>query len=169
MISREEFLKSLLNECTIILHLYEKIPADAFDFRPSEKQRSMTDLLRYLAVCGTASMHVITNGSDWKTWKPFTDRSLTMEPKDFPAAMNLQMEEITKTINSIPEPDFHSVIVKHPAGEEMPLGIGLMRMSYSWLLAYRMQLFLYLKQVGITEIGTSNAWAGRDRQQPVGK
>jgi hypothetical protein len=169
MISREQFLQSIEKETSIIKHLYEKIPADAFDFRPSEKQRSMIELLRYLSVCACASMHVITNGSDWKTWKPYTDRSAAMEPKDFFAAMDLQLEEITKMLAAIPEEDFLTKEVKHPTGEEMTLGLGLMRMPYTWLVAYRMQLFLYLKQVGVADLHTSNAWAGRDRTPPVAK
>lgn len=167
MISREHLLESLRKETSVIKHLYEKIPADAFDYRPTEKQRSVLELLRYLSVCGAASMHVITNGSDWKTWKPFTDRSANMEAKDFPAAMDLQMKEMTDMLNAIPEEDFMNKEVKHPTGDLMPLGAGLIRMPFSWLTAYRMQLFLYLKQVGVTEIGTSNAWHGRDRTPPA--
>ncbi|HET6990848.1 MAG TPA: hypothetical protein VFJ43_05965, partial [Bacteroidia bacterium] len=98
MISREDFLQSLLKETRVIRHLFEKIPTDAFDYRPSEKQRSMLELLRYLTVCGCASMHVITTGSDWKTWKPYTDRSAEMQAKDFLAAMDLQDEEMKKMI-----------------------------------------------------------------------
>ncbi|CAN5203152.1 hypothetical protein BH09BAC5_BH09BAC5_13710 [soil metagenome] len=164
MISREQFLDSLLNECSIINHLAEKIPADTYDFRPSEKQRSMLELLRYLSVCGSASMFVITKESDWKTWKPFTDRSLNMQPENFAAEMELQAAEMTQMMAAIPEEDFLNKEVKHPTGSLMPLGVGLMQMSYSWLVAYRMQLFLYLKMVGVTDIGTSNAWAGRDRK-----
>jgi len=169
MISREQFLVSLQKECSIIQHLYEKIPSGSFDYRPSEKQRSMTELLRYLAVCGSASMHVMLNGSDWKLWKPYTESSATMDPADFPEALAFQMDEMSRMLSLIPEEDFLTKEVKHPTGELMPLGVGLMRMSYSWLVAYRMQLFLYLKQVGVSEIGTSNAWAGRDRTPPVAK
>jgi hypothetical protein len=169
MISREQFLVSLQKECSIINHLYEKIPTGAFEYRPSEKQRSMIDLLRYLAVCGSASMHVMLNGSDWKLWKPYTESSVAMEAKDFPMAMAHQFDEMSIMLTSIPEDDFLTKEVKHPTGELMPLGVGLMRMSYSWLVAYRMQLFLYLKQVGVMDIGTSNAWAGRDRTPPVAK
>ncbi len=169
MISREQFLQSLLKETSIIRHLFEKIPADTFEFRPSEKQRSMLELLRYLAVCGSASMHVITNESDWKTWKPYTESSATMEPQDFLEAMDQQDAEMTRMLNAIPEEDFLNKEVKHPAGEVMTLGIGLVRMPFSWLAAYRLQLFLYLKQVGVVDIGTSNAWGGRDRTPPVAK
>jgi len=169
MISRQHFIDSLLKECDICKHLYEKIPQDAFDFRPSEGQRSMIELLRYLSVCGSASMHVITNGSDWKLWKPYTETAATMSPEGFPAAMDKEAEEMTKMINAIPEEDFLNLEVKHPGGEAMPLGLGMLRMPFSWLVAYRMQLFLYLKQIGVPEIGTSNAWRGKDKTPPVAK
>ncbi len=169
MISREQFLDALLKECQICKHLYSKIPADAFDFRPTEGQRSKLELLRYLAVCGSASMNVLINDSDWKLWKPYTDSVSTMTPEEFPAAMDRQAEEMTKMMNSIPEEDFMNREVKHPTGTTMPLGAGLMRMSYSWLVAYRMQLFLYLKQAGVPDLHTSNAWAGKDRTPPVAK
>lgn len=169
MISREQFIQSLEKEISIIKHLSEKIPADTYDFRPSEKQRSMIELLRYLSVCGSASMHVITNGSDWKLWKPYTDRALTMEAKDFAAAMDLELEEIKTMLAAIPEADFLTVEAKHPTGEVMTLGLGLIRMTYTWLAVYRMQLFLYLKQVGVSELTTSNAWQGKDRTPSVAK
>lgn len=168
MISREQFIESLLKECEICKHLYTKIPADKFEFRPSESQRSKLELLRYLAVCGSASMHVMLHDSDWKLWKPYTDSVSNMTPEEFPAAMDRQAEEMKKMMNSIPEEDFLTKEVKHPTGATMPLGVGLMRMSYSWLVAYRMQLFLYLKQVGVPDLHTSNVWNGVDRK-PVAK
>ena len=170
MISCEDFLQSLLKETRVIRHLFEKIPSDQFNFRPTEKQRSVLELLRYLSVCGCASMHVITHGSDWKTlWKPYMDRSANLEPKDFLAAMDLQDEEMRNMMHAIPEKDFMNLEVKHPTGDMMTLGIGLVRMPFQWLTAYRFQLFLYLKQAGVIDIGTSNAWHGRDRTPPVAK
>ena len=52
MISRQQFLDSVSREINIIKHLYTKIPAGTLDFRPSEKQRSTMELLRYLAASG---------------------------------------------------------------------------------------------------------------------
>lgn len=165
MVTRQQILDSITKECTIIKHLYSKIPADSFDFRPSEKQRSTTELLRYLAVCGSASMHVMLNGSDWKLWKPYTEKSAELQPEEFTAAMDTQLAEITRMLNAIPEADFFEKEVKHPTGEAMTLGLGIIRMPLSWLTAYRMQLFLYAKQAGATELGTSNNWMGADRQK----
>lgn len=165
MINRQQFLECVLSECNISKHLFSKIQADAYDFRPTENQRSTSELLRYLAVCGSASMHVMLNNSDWKTWKPYTERISEMKPEDFPAAMDAQMAEITRMINSVAEEDFTAKEAKNPMGETMTLGLGLIRMTLGWLTAYRMQLFLYAKQSGAPEIGTSNNWAGTDRQK----
>ena len=129
MISRENFIKALQKECEICKHLYTKIPADNFDFRPTEGQRSKLELLRYLAVCGSASMHVMLHDSDWKLWKPYTDAVSTMTPEEFPAAMDRESEEMTKMMLSIPEEDFLTKEVKHPTGTTMPLGAGLMSPS----------------------------------------
>lgn len=163
MITRQQALDSILQECEIIKHLYTKIPADAFDFRPTEGQRSTLELLRYLAICGSAPLHVMLNDSDWKTWKPYTESVQQMTAEEFPAAMEKQKEEITRMINSIPEEDFATKEVKRPTGEVMTLGLGIIRMPLSWLTAYRMQLFLYAKQSGAPDLATSNNWSGMDR------
>ncbi len=164
MISRQDFLDALMKEVHICKHLYTKIPKDAFDFRPSEGQRSTLELLRYLAVCGSASMYVMLNGSDWKLWKPYTEKSINMNAEDFIEAMENQAAAMKEMLDAIPEDYFFTQDVKHPNGAEMKLGLGLMTMPYAWLVAYRMQLFLYLKQIGVTDIGTSNVWGGADRK-----
>ena len=168
MLSKTDFIISIQKEIEISKHLYSKIPSDGFDFKPTENQRTTLELLRYLSMCGCASTDVLVHDSDWKLWKPYGEKSATLKGEDFPAAMDEQGAIIIKMIEGIPEGDFHSRIVKHPSGEEMPLGIGLIRMPYSWLVAYRMQLFLYLKQMGI-DIGTSNNWRGKDKAPPVAK
>ncbi|HTL80828.1 MAG TPA: hypothetical protein VL651_03940 [Bacteroidia bacterium] len=168
MLSKNDFISSVQKEIDIIKHLYVKIPSDAFDFKPTENQRTTLELLRYLSMCGIASTDVLLHDSDWKLWKPYAERAASMTAEQFCAAMDEQGAEMKKMIEAIPEKDFHSRMVKHPAGEEMLLGIGLIRMPYSWLVAYRMQLFLYLKQLGI-DIGTSNNWRGKDRTPPVAK
>jgi hypothetical protein len=38
----------------------------------------------------------------------------------------------------------------------------LLETTVKFLCAYRMQLFLYLKQMGVEGLGTAHAWAGRD-------
>lgn len=167
MLTRNDVLESILKECRISKHLFTKIPEDAFDFKPTENQRTTTGLLRYLSVCGIASLQVMLHDSDWSHWKQYGDVAKEMKPEDFPAAMDKQMAEIEDTFNAIPDSDFQTVMVKHPTGIEMTLGAGILNMTLSWLTAYRMQLFLYAKQSGAHDIGTSNNWSGADRPAKV--
>lgn len=87
-----------------------------------------------------------------------------MAAENFIEAMETQAAMMKEMLDAIPEDYFMTKDVKHPNGAEMKLGIGLMTMPYAWLVAYRMQLFLYLKQIGVADIGTSNVWAGADRK-----
>jgi hypothetical protein len=44
----------------------------------------------------------------------------------------------------------------------MSLGAAIMNSSVKFLAAYRMQLFLYIKQLGRQELSTVQNWGGRD-------
>lgn len=160
MISNQQYLHALVKECNICKHLHSKFPEGSADFRPTPGQRSTTELLRYLSVCGVASLTVMLNDSDWKLFRTFTARVENMTFEEFPETMDRQIEEIKTLYASIPEADFTGKIAKHPNGEEMQLGEALIRMTYSWMVAYRMQLFLYAKQCGAHDLKTSDNWFG---------
>ena len=164
MLTRNDIREAILKECRISKHLFTKIPEGMYDYKPTENQRSMTGLLRYLSVCGIASLQVMLHNSDWGQWKVYGDAAKEMKPEDFPEAMDKQMAEMERVFDAIPDADFQEVKVKHPTGTEMTLGAGILNMTLSWLTAYRMQLFLYAKQAGAHEIGTSNNWTGVDRK-----
>lgn len=169
MISRQDLIDNLTRECSICSHLYTKIPDTAFDFRPTAGQRSTLELMRYLSICGIAPLHIMLNGSDWSQWKSFGEKSAALVAADFPAAMAQQADDMRKMFDRISDDQFLSLEVKHPRGEVMKLGTGIVRMPLSWLVAYRMQLFLYAKQSGAQDIGTSNNWSGIDRPAPAQK
>lgn len=161
MISKSALEASILQECTICKHLHGKIPQDAFDYRPSEGQRSTLELLRYLAMVGVATMKTFVSG-DWSGWRQYSVRTATMTPEEFPATMDLQMEEIREIFAGLSEEDLETRIVHLPTGIEMPLGAALMEAVLKWFTAYKMQLFLYAKASGAENISTSNCWRGMD-------
>lgn len=53
-----------------------------------------------------------------------------------------------------------------PWGEPVKAGAALINMPLKCLVAYRMQLFLYAKLVGLTELGSANCWVGVDMPDP---
>ena len=52
VLTKPELIGLLQNEIRILLHLITKIEPNAVDYRPTEKQRSTIEWLRYLAVMG---------------------------------------------------------------------------------------------------------------------
>lgn len=54
VLTRQELIESLQNEVRILVHLCGKVEPSMLDYRPTHKQRSTIELLRYLAVMGPA-------------------------------------------------------------------------------------------------------------------
>src|ERR1041384_306999 len=52
VLTKAELIASLQNEVRILLHLASKIDRAQLDYRPTPKQRSTLELLRYLSIMG---------------------------------------------------------------------------------------------------------------------
>jgi len=48
MFTKQDIINSLTRENVIIKHLYEKAAPEMMDYKPSEKQRSIRELLIYM-------------------------------------------------------------------------------------------------------------------------
>src|SRR4051812_18184084 len=100
MITRNELLESIIEQCNICKHLYTKVPEGGFDYRPTPGQRSTVELLRFIATCGIAPIKVMLEGN-WAAYHPYTERVANMTPEEFPAAMDLQIEEIREAFAAL--------------------------------------------------------------------
>ena len=161
MITKDQLAAAMIRECDICLHLFSKLPLGAVDYRPSEKQRSMLDLLRYLTISGVAGMDCMAH-ADWKRFGSFSERAKEMPFEGFPAAMSTQKAEIEAFFAGVSEEALEAQEAPMPGGANVPLGVAILNGPFKWLAAYKMQLFLYAKGAGATELGTSNAWRGAD-------
>jgi hypothetical protein len=163
ILKKAELLNALKTELHVLLHLASKI--DAPDYRPSPKQRSTVELMRYLAIMGPIHLRAVLKDSfvmdewvaAWKTGIPAT--------KDI--SLEAAIDEI-KTHAALFTSLLDNVSDEHLCGEIAMFGHKNSRASMilslvvSHYAAYRMQLFLYLKATGHDELGTMNLWAGRD-------
>ena len=52
VLTKPELVAALQNEARILLHLAGKIDRSKLDYRPTPKQRSMFELLKYLSMMG---------------------------------------------------------------------------------------------------------------------
>lgn len=162
MMSKEEFIKSCAHEARCIKHIATKIPEDQYEYKPTPVQRSMTELLRYLACCASSPLCNMRDGN-WDAAEALEKEVENLDVrKDFAAAMDKQQEFIAKTINAFKDSDFAKVDREMPWGAPCKLGQGLINTVLKPLVAYRMQLFLYVKASGRHDIGPAQCWVGVD-------
>ncbi len=152
---------ALCHECDVITHLASKLPAGSDDYRPSPGQRSTLELLRYLAACGIGGARAM-HDRDWAGYKECAARVEKMPAKEFPAAMARQKQELVALLGGLSDKDLVTRKSMLPWDQEVTLGRALQETTLKWLTAYKMQLFLYAKALGVTALATSNCWGGMD-------
>ena len=69
VLNKSELLTALQNESRILMHLIGKIDRSAVDYRPTPKQRSTLDVLRYLSFMGPTLVRMANNQASFETWK----------------------------------------------------------------------------------------------------
>lgn len=162
MIDKQTILDSMLKEFACIAHLAGKVRPGTENWRPSAGQRSTLDLLRYLTVCGVGPIKAGAKG-DWEIGKKMHEASEKLSLADIPAALQRAAEDLKATMAEIPSGDFLGKTVTRPNGDKMSLARLLLDTAFKYLPAYKMQLFLYLKQNGHPELNTFNVWRGQDQ------
>jgi len=152
--------ESMAKDCRVCIHLFQRIPESMHSWRPSEGQRSTSELLGYLSICAISALKGFLEPD--KGWRDhYRARSQAMVPSRFPELMEQQACEILDYFRDLPDALLESHQVRLPWGEELPLGQAILVAPAKWLPAYRMQLFLYAKANGV-EVATANLWHGRD-------
>jgi len=159
MYTRQNFLDAVRKEAAIISHLHTKLTPEMMDFRPTPAQRSTRELLDYIPACAYLIGKCLSEGG-FQNWKPGADAIKAAVATDFNAALNAEVEKLTKWVKEMPDSEMNKE-VKTPPGDVITLSQALVDMNLRFLIAYKMQFFLYLKACGAV-IGTPNCWAGRD-------
>jgi hypothetical protein len=162
MITKEQYIASLKKEFNIIRHLAEKIKPEQLSHKPTEKQRTVSELLHYLTYIFIAGATTITTG-DADAYKKFVDGPIpTLE--DFKDMINTEEEHVMELITPLTEEELAEEITMWGRAQTRAMHLlGLLNIA----VAYKMQLFLYLKQSGTPELNTMNLWAGMDQPPKV--
>ena len=162
VLTREELLAALQKEVRILLHLAGKLDIAQLDYRPTSKQRSALELLRYLSYMGPALVTTAKNGSfDREAWS-----------SDVKAADMRNLDETLAVIAGLPgvyeqllsgmtDADFRAEMTGFD-GQKISRGAFIVSLVLGGHAAYRTQLFLYLKSCGQEQLGTVNLWRGAD-------
>jgi hypothetical protein len=161
VLTKPELIGLLQNEIRILLHLITKIEPNAVSYRPTEKQRSTIEWLRYLAVMGPVLVKSAKEGgfnqTDWVT------RSEALKEADLAtvtAAIAKLPDEYAALLADVPDEFFRKDIEMF--GRKSSIGVFFVATILGGYAAYRTQIFNYLKACGRTELNTMNLWAGID-------
>ena len=157
MITTQQYLDLIGKEFAIIRHLASKLKDSDMDYRPTPKQRSTLELLQYISMVFDTAAEAFVTG-DTSSWTPREEASKSLTLAEFDTTMGAQelafhawfrqlsAEQFTE------ETDFWGVA---------PRAVHFMN-ALRWASAYKMQLFLYMKSLGYSELNTMNVWMGMD-------
>ena len=162
-LTKEELISSLQNEVRILQHLCTKIEPHMLDYRPTPKQRSTLELLRYLTNMGPELVKGTKAGAfNVESWTKATQEAEARDFNQTVKALAAQSDLYASLIGPMTEAEFAETV--NMFGTPMSKGAFLVNLVLSGCAAYRTQIFLYLKACGRDELSTANLWGGADPQ-----
>jgi len=168
VLTKDELIGSLKDEVRILLHLAGKIDRKQLDYRPTPKQRSTIELLRYLAVMGPMIIRGVKAGAfDGPAWQAAAAEVDAMNFDQVLGAIAKQSSTYEELLNTFSDADFRSEIDLFARGQKSSRGSVIVNLVLGGCAAYRTQLFCYLKACGRDELNTMNLWAGMDAAMPA--
>jgi len=168
VLTKDELIGSLKNEVRILLHLAGKIDRKQLDYRPTPKQRSTIELLRYMTVMGPMIIRGVKAGAfDAPGWQAAVAEADAMNFDQVLRAIAKQSSTYEELLSSFSDADFRSEVDLFGQGQKSSRGSVIVNMALCGCAAYRTQLFCYLKACGRDELNTMNLWAGMDAAMPA--
>jgi len=161
VLTTSELIASLQHEVRILLHLASKIDRAQLDYRPTPKQRSTIELLKYLSVMGPAFVQAAKGRVDPAAWTAAKEAAAARDLDQTLAAIAAHADAYQALLADMSDADLRAE-VDGVDGDKTTRGALIVNLVLCGCAAYRMQLFLYLKACGREELGTMNLWAGVD-------
>lgn len=161
VLTKAELIASLQNEVRILLHLMGKVDRSSLDYRPTPKQRSTLELLRYLTMMGPELLQAAKDDAfDTQAWSAAEAAANGLDFDQVTAAIAAQAERYAAMLGDLSDADFRAEV--EIFGPKTSRGSFIVNNVLSGCAAYRTQLFLYLKACGRDELSTWDLWAGMD-------
>jgi hypothetical protein len=162
MITKEQYLESLSKELSIIKHLAEKIKPEQLAHKPTEPQRTLQELMHYLGYIFVVGAEMVITGDKNSYEKHSKGEMPTVE--NFGDIIDKEEARFMELVSPMSKEELEEEVDMWGRKQSRAMHLfGLLRMAS----AYKMQLFLYMKQSGTSEIGTMNLWAGMDQPPAV--
>ena len=162
VLTKSELIASLQNEVRILLHLAGKIDRTKLDYRPTPKQRSTIELLKYLSMMGpTLVQYAMADTPDPALWTTAAQSAEARDVDQAIAAIAAHADTYATLLANSSDADFRAEVDGFD-GNKTSRGALIVNLVLCGCAAYRTQLFMYLKACGREELGTMNLWAGVD-------
>jgi len=168
VLTKSELVSSLQHEVRILLHLASKIDRAMLDYRPTPKQRSTLELLKYLSYMGPMMVKLALGRVERADPNVWTAVRQAADARDFDetlAAIAAQTETYATLLADVSDEDLRAEFEGFSG--KTTRGAFLVNLVLCGCAAYRTQLFLYLKACGREELTTSNLWGGVDAPAAV--
>jgi hypothetical protein len=166
VLTKSELIESLDHEVRILLHLSSKIDRSMLDYRPTPKQRSTIELLRYLSLMGPMLVKFAKAGAfDPAVWTVEEKGAAGRDLEQTLAVIAGHSDLYASLLGDMSDADFRTEIEMF--GNKTTRGAFIVNLVLCGCAAYRTQLFVYLKACGREELSTMNLWAGTDAPVPA--
>jgi len=159
MITKEQYLDALVKELEIIKHLAGKVRPEQLSFKPTEKQRTLGELMQYMSYVYIALVEGAVK-NDQSAYMKYYNIAVMPTLENFASLIDAEMIKIKELVIPLTEEDMGvevDIWVKRTVA--MHLLSALQNVT-----AYKMQMFLYMKQSGSDDINTMNLWVGMDKE-----
>lgn len=161
VLTKDELIGALQNEVRILVHLCGKVKPEMVEYRPTEKQRSTIELLRYLTVMGPVLVPSIKAGTFLaEDWGAAEAKAKEMSFEEVVKSLESQAAGYAAAVGAFTDEEMRGEIEMF--GMKLKRGPALVNLVVCGHAAYRTQLFCYLKACGREELNTMNLWAGMD-------
>lgn len=167
VLTTSELIALLRKEVRVLLHLTTKVDLATLDYRPTPKQRSTIELLRYLTTMGPGLVRY-AKGEPMDA-VAMSDAVETASKRSFDetvAVLAAHADVYAELLREVSDDDLRGQIAGFD-GSPVTRGQFLVDIVFGQLAAYRMQLFLYLKASGREELNTMNLQMGIDAAPPA--
>lgn len=166
VLTKPELVAALHKEVRILLHLAGKLDISQLDYRPTPKQRSALELLRYLSFMGPALVATAKNGKfDPTAWKAEVEAADRRNLDETLKAIAALPDEYERLLSDMSDAHFRDEMTGFD-GSKVSRGAFIVNLVLGGHAAYRTQLFCYLKACGQEQLGTVNLWRGADAMAP---
>lgn len=162
VLTKSELMSALAHESKIVLHLAGKVDRSKLDYRPTPKQRSTMEMLRYLSMMGPEIVrYAFAANPGFDDWTKAVEATAKLDFDGVVKQIAALPTTYEKMLGAATDADFRAEI-KDFEGQPTSRGAFLVELVLGGHAAYRTQLFLYLKSCGQEQLDSSDLWNGVD-------